>query len=241
MILYIDCSAGASGDMLLAALVDLGFPRVRLRKVFRQLGFRRSFCRAQQVWRGGERALRLSFSADPRIRFQTPREMRVCLEHSRLPGSIRVETVRLINRLARAESRIHRMPVGRVHFHQLAGADTLAALVGCAAALKELQVKGVFLSPVPIGRWHRGHDGRWRRGEGPVARRLLRGVRVIQRLHRFEWTTPTAALLLSHFRTAGPIPPLRVIRIGRAVGRAVVPQGSGLLRLLLARPLKDNA
>lgn len=227
--------------MLLAALVDLGFPLNRLRGILCQLGLRGFGLDTQRVWRTEEQATRLILSIGRRVRFQTPREMQTCLKRSKLPGSIQVQAARMIDRLARVESQIHRVLMSGVHFHQLAGADTLAALAGFCAALKELKVKEIFLSPVPIGAWHRGHDGRWRRAEGPVVQRLLRGLCVVRRLHRFEWTTPTAALLLSHFGSARAVPPMRVMRIGRAVGRAAVPEGSGLLRLLLGVPMQMRA
>lgn len=220
--------------MLLAALVDLGFPLDRLRRVVRQLGFRGVRFKVQRIRRAGERVVRLSFSADRRIRFRTPREMRRWLTGSKLPSSIQRAVTRLIDRLVQAESEIHRVPKSQVHFHQLGRVDALAALTGFCAALEHLKIKAVYLSLVPVGGWYRGHNGRWRRGEGPVVGRLLRGVPVIQRPHRFEWTTPTAALLLTYGRPAGVVPPLRIRSMGRAVGHSSVPEGAGILRLLLA-------
>lgn len=234
-VLYVDCSSGASGDMLLAACLDLGWPLWKLRRLLGRLGLKGLCVRTERVHRGGESAARLKVFSGSR-RFETPIEMLRPVERLSVSTGVRTESARWIRRLASAEQVIHRRSWHRVRFHQLAGADTLAAICGFLTALRDLGVGRVYASPIPLGAWHRGHAGRWRPSSGPVVRRLLRGCRVVPRPHRFEWTTPTAALLLTGRRPTGAVPPMRVIRIGRAVGRAAVPQGSGVLRLLLGEP-----
>ena len=212
VILYVEASAGVSGDMLLQAFLNLGLPLSEVRNNLRRLG-------------------KISFSSSPidwigRVR------------SSALNPGLKSRLIRVITLLAQAEGAAHRRPWKEVIFHQLGRPDTLAALTGFCQGLAHFRIQSVYTSPVPLGRRHQDPQGAWKPVPGPATRWLLRRLPVDPRPDRFEWTTPTGAALLAAFASPRPAPPFELVRIGRGVGRNRSPQGKRALRLLLGWPLE---
>ncbi len=237
MILLIDCSAGASGDMLLAGMLDLGLPPEEVRRWLRWLGLKAQL-RVERVRIDGVRACRVRVRAAagailPRGAGELIRRIR----RSALPAAQRERVARVFSRLAAAEGAAHSVPPARVRLHQLAGADTLAAAAGFCAGLRHFGVRATHVTPIPVGARHLGHRGRWIDRPGPATLRLLRNFQVRRAEGRFEWTTPTGAGILASFASTAAAPPLRVERIGRASGHGRAPGGPGFMTLLLGYPL----
>ena len=238
MILLVDCPAGASGDMLLAGMLDLGLPAAEVRHSLRALGLGGAELRAERVRVGGVRARRAKVRC--RGRAGLPREAGELIRRIResaLAPALRARVTRVFSRLASAEAAAHRVPAARVRFHQLAGADTLAAVAGFCAGLERFKVRAVHVGPVPVGAWHLGHQGKGIPRPGPATLHLLKGFPLRRREGRFEWTTPTAAALLASFGSPAPPPLFRVERIGHAAGHRAAPGGPLPLTLLLGYPL----
>lgn len=224
--------------MLLAGLVDLGLPlsavwgalqRLGLPK--RALAFRRirfNGIRAGQVW------------VDPKVvQPMLPREGGQILdwiEHSRLLPIPKAKLSRVMRTLACAEGRVHGLPWRKIRFHQVGGLDTWVNFLGLIQGLVHFRIAKLFVSVIPIGAYHEGHDGRRRLSPGPATLHLLAPFQTILHPEPFEWTTPTAAALLSTCASSKPAPPFWVERVGHGAGHRVAPSGQGLLRLLLGIP-----
>ena len=238
MILLIDCSSGASGDMLLAGMLDLGLPVGEVRRCLKRLGLGGVELRVERVRIGEIWARRVRV----RCRRGTPLPCAAGGLIRRIRGSVlapvlREKVARLFSRLATTEAAAHSVPAARVRFHQLAEPDALAAVAGFCAGLERFKVRAVHATPVPVGAWHLGHRGKWIHRPGPATLRLLKGFPLRRAEGRFEWTTPTAAALLAQYASPAPPPPVRVERIGHAVGHKVAPAGPAPLTLLLGYPL----
>lgn len=237
MILFVEAGAGVSGDMLLAAFLDMGLPMERLRQVLEPLGLGRVRIQRERLSREGVAASRISIRGDLKPIPRRAGDWIRLLENSVLEESLKRPLTRAFVALGRAEGAAHGRPWRKAHFHQLRRVDTWVDLAGLCVGLSHFGIREVYTSPVPIGSRHQDSRGRWQARSGPATERLLRRFPTVRREELFEWTTPTGAVFLSAFATAGPAPPFEVLKIGHGVGHGRPPHGPTVLRLLLGRPI----
>lgn len=238
MLLYIDCAAGLSGDMLLAAWLDMGLPLGKLQRVLRQLGLLRISVEVRRIQRAGVSATRLQVQSENKNLFfpRQAEELLQWINRSRLDPPLKQKLLRTVTLLAQAEGKVHGVPWRRVAFHQLAEVDTLVSLVGFSVGLAHFHVGTVYSSAIPIGSVYQDPHGRWRPHPGPAVQLLLRRFPTYTREERFEWSTPTGAILLESFGSSKRPPPFRVERIGYGAGNGKAPGSVGALRMLLGAP-----
>ncbi len=237
MILFLDCAAGLSGDMLLAGFLDMGLPLGRLRQVLDQLGLGKIRIRVERVRRDGVKAVRISVSGGSRYSPQPAQRLIRFVKESRLDSSMKRSIGQVLEALARAEGAAHGLPWRNAIFHQLARPDTLVDLAGFCAGLRHFRIDAVHTSAVPIGCCYQDPHGVWRRRPGPAVQRLLSRFPMVRLDEPFEWATPTGAALLASFASAAPSPPFQIFRIGHGIGHRSSAQGPATLRLLLGRPI----
>ncbi|MBI1894355.1 MAG: DUF111 family protein, partial [Candidatus Rokubacteria bacterium] len=110
-IAYFDCPAGASGDMILGALVDAGLPLATLESALAGLGVAGWRLGARVVEKGGLRGMKVEVESDPSVRFDRLDEMLAQLDKGWLAPAVRERVEAILRRLAEAEARVHRVPV----------------------------------------------------------------------------------------------------------------------------------
>ena len=220
--------------MLLAALLDLGDARGTVRALTRAL---RLPSRTMQLRRVAVQSLG---GLQCRVATTARREHTLLpfiarVQRSRLPLAARRNATRMLQRLARAERRVHRATVHAHRVHELGRVDTLIAIAGCAFALDRLGVSRVLVGPLPLGcGWTRSEEGLLP-NPGPAVLELLRGFPVTMTRLPHELVTPTAAAILSVL--AQPVPSDRAIaisRIGYGVGTRRIAGTPGVVRACLA-------
>jgi len=149
---YCDCFSGASGDMLLGALLDSGFELTILQTGLAALGIDPTMISASKYMQHGISGTRLVVH-DP-VDSQPARTLpaiRELLLASGLPQEISESSLRIFTRIAEVEGRIHGLPPDEVHFHELSALDSLVDIVGFNLALRELGIEAIFSSPLPLG------------------------------------------------------------------------------------------
>ena len=216
MILSIDGSAGVSGDRLLAAFVDAGWPVSRLRGVLAQLPVPPSVVRLHRRREGTAVEFRWPGRGrrPPRPAHEIVRALRRCA----VPAGLRRPAVTILRRLIQAEAAVHHCPPGRVLLYQLSEPDTLADLLGFSAGLAFFRIRRVVASPLLVGARHRDHDGRWQSAPGPAVCRLTVGWPVWWSRQAVEYTTPTgAAIVTALARPAAEVAAGRVMAVGRGM------------------------
>jgi pyridinium-3,5-bisthiocarboxylic acid mononucleotide nickel chelatase len=230
---YFDLISGASGDMILGALVDAGLPFAELRDALNLLGLPEFELTAERVMRGAFAATKIDVNTADTVHARGLAEIEQIISASRLPAHIQERTLRVFQRMAEAEAGIHGVPVETIHFHELGAVDTIVDVTGALLALEGLGVGRVVSSPVPLGR------GMARSAHGamplpsPATVALLRGAKIVGVDHALETVTPTAAALLAELAEGfGPIPSMRLTVVGYGAGTRLTPEPN-VLRVLL--------
>ncbi|HEY8490754.1 MAG TPA: nickel pincer cofactor biosynthesis protein LarC [Dehalococcoidia bacterium] len=236
---YFDCFSGASGDMILGALVDAGLPLADLEADLRRLplaGYRLSFSR---VRRAGIAAGRLAVEVDAEAPHPARglAEVRRIIQAADLPPEDRERGEAVFARLAEAEARVHGTTPEAVRFHDVGAVDALVDVMGAVIGLRRLGVVEVYASPLPAG----GGVARGPHGELPVpAPATLELLRLAGAPLRpdggeaFELLTPTGAAILTTLARFGR-PALRLEAVGYGAGGRDLPDRPNVLRLWLGR------
>src|SRR5215510_6887693 len=150
--LYLDCFSGAAGNMLLGALLELGAPARAVRAALDGLGVGPIRMKTARVWRGALDARHVAFSGRSRgAKERTWKSVRALLGRARLAKPVRERSLETFERIARAEARIHGVPLERIHFHEIGAVDALGDVVGVCAAVDALGVGAIRCSPLPLG------------------------------------------------------------------------------------------
>ena len=252
MILYLDCSSGASGDMLVGALLSLAGAREAdpgplddvLRPALAAAGIDPRLVQIEDVRRGGVAALAFKVADQPG--FATFDELIMSLYASDLEQPVADTVASIAERMAAAEAEVH----GRDedHLHELSDVDTAIDLICAATLLDKLAPEQVVASPPALG------DGEIETAHGrlsvpaPAVLSLVAGLPTAAGAPAVpagetpaaplgELTTPTGAALLAHFAAAfGGLPPGRIERVGYGAGRREVPGRPNVLRAVLVDP-----
>jgi hypothetical protein len=237
---WLDLSAGASGDMLLGALVDAGVPLAVPAAAVAALPVEPIRLVPEPVTRHGLGATRVHVQAPETAEHRTWADVRTLLLDADLPTAVREGALAVFERLAVAEGRVHRVEPEGVHFHEVGALDALADVVGVVAGFEHLGLERLSASPVTLGSGsaHGAH------GvvpiPGPAVLELLRGVPVTAGPVTLEMCTPTgAALLAARVEGWGPLPPMRVERTGTGAGGRDPAELPNVVRLVLGEPADE--
>ncbi len=235
-LLYIDAFSGASGDMILGALLDLGVPLAELEAELRKLGLAGWTLQVTRQARHGIHGTRVVVNPgyDHGHGHRTMADIGKLLQDAPLRPPVRALSLRIFQRLAEAEGRIHGAPPQSVTFHEVGAVDSIVDIVGAAAGLHLLAPGRIVCSHLPLGRgFVEGHHGVLP-VPAPATLEILRGVPVSEGGADGELVTPTGAAILREVVDAfGPLPAMRVERIGYGAGHRDPAHRPNLLRLLL--------
>jgi pyridinium-3,5-bisthiocarboxylic acid mononucleotide nickel chelatase len=250
MTIWIDASSGASGDMLLGALLGAGVPVEVLQGAVDAIAPEPVSLRVERVSRNGFAATRCHVEIADSVQHRTWRGIRDLLAAADLEDEVRRLATRTFERLAQAEAEVHGSDPLDVHFHEVGALDAIADVVGVCAGFVHLwsrqarptggaarPTNDVVVSPVAVG------SGTVRGAHGtlpvppPAVAELLRGVPSYAGppgAPAMELCTPTGAALLVTLATAwGPQPPLVTAAIGVGAGGRDPEGHANVLRLLV--------
>ncbi len=237
MIGWVDASAGASGDMLLGALVGAGVPLDVLADAVAAVAPEHVALTPETVSRNGFAATRVHVEVADSSTHRSWRDVEALLASSGLPDAVHERARGAFERLAVAEAAVHGTSPADVHFHEVGALDAIADVVGVCAGLVHLGLEELVVSAVAVG------SGRVRGAHGempvppPAVAELLRGVPSYAGPGERELCTPTgAALLTSHATSYGAQPAMTVRSIGVGAGGRDPSTHANVLRLLVGEP-----
>jgi uncharacterized protein (TIGR00299 family) protein len=241
-VLYIDCFSGVAGDMLLGALIDAGVPLAEVRDALGSLAIDAETVWTERVTRAGLAATKFCVRGEDARRapdapphehghgdphghahnhapHRTMPEIAALIEGSALSRTGKDRALGLFHRLAEAEAAVHDTTIDQVHLHEVGALDSIIDIVGTVRALEHLGVDRIEASPLNVG------GGTVRSAHGvfpvpaPATLRLLRDAPIYAGAQQVELVTPTGALLVTGYAAAfGPLPAMRVDRIGYGAG-----------------------
>lgn len=224
-LLYVDVIGGAAGDMLLAALLDVGADREAVRSSVNAVLPGRFEFDTELVRRAGLRArlLRIGPGPAPGTRSDLHprpfRELVESLDAAALPERVASRARRVLDVLGAAEARVHGIDQAGLLVHELGDDDTLLDVVGVAAALESLDVHRVLVSPLPLGIGATaGHGPHGVPLPATVTLELLKGF-TVGGAGTGETVTPTGAAILAALGTpSDAFPEMRIEGIGYGAG-----------------------
>jgi len=219
---YFDCFSGASGDMILGALLDAGLPFDALRTEVEKLALPPAAfeIRAERVQRAGFAATKLDVIVKEPPRHRSLAEVLEVVRRSKLPEKDRGRIEAVFRALGEVEARVHGSSVEEVELHEVGAVDALVDVTGAVAGLRLLDVQDVYVSPLPLGRG----EGKGSHGvlplPAPATLELVAraGAPIVEgEGPRGELVTPTGAALLT---TLGRFqrPAMRIDKVGYGAG-----------------------
>jgi hypothetical protein len=243
-LLYFDCASGASGDMLLGALLDLGLPLDALEAALRGLPLDGYRLEARREKRGGISATKLDVvveSPPGGHSHRGLREIREILEAGGLEPAVRDRALGLFERLAGVEAEVHGTSAEQVHFHEVGAVDSIVDVVGSVWGLARLGVTRFAASPLNLG------TGSVRMSHGtvgvppPATARLVEGVPVYGDGDG-ELLTPTGALVVTAYAERyGGLPEMRIEKTGYGAGARDPRARPNVLRLIVGDAEGESA
>jgi uncharacterized protein (TIGR00299 family) protein len=239
--LWIDASSGASGDMLLGALVGAGVPVSVLQDAVDAVTPEPAALRMEAVTRNGFAATRVHVEVADSEQHRSWRDIRTLLLQSPLADDVRDLALRVFERLAVAEGAVHGRDPLEVEFHEVGALDAIADVVGVCAGFVHLAAGEVVVTPVAVG------SGTIRGAHGtlpvppPAVAALLTGVPSYAGppgAPATELCTPTGAALLTTLATSyGPQPAMTTTSLGVGAGGRDPEGHANVIRLLVGEPV----
>ncbi len=244
--LFLDCFSGISGDMSVAALLDLGLDpaaleaelaklgltseyRLRIHKSARQNIAGTKFDVLQQLHRS------LLTTHHPHAHGRNHAQIKTLLAAADLAPAAKERALATFQRVAVAEGKIHGMPPDDVHFHEVGAIDSIIDIVAFCFGVHLLGIERVLVSNLFEGTgFITCAHGRFPL-PAPATLEILAGIPLAQIDEPLEFITPTGAAIVAEFgESFGPMPVLRVDRIGYGLGTRDTSPRPNVLRAILA-------
>jgi uncharacterized protein (TIGR00299 family) protein len=236
-VLLFDPCAGASGDMIMASLLDLGADLDTVREAVESVGCQLEVSREEKSHIMACRARVISDR-----RFHSLSDALAILRNSSLQGKARDDALCALNILAEAESRVHGVAAEQVHFHEIGALDALADIAGSCAARHCLFADRVLSRPVSVGGGYVSSAHGLLAVPGPAALEILRSREIPWKGGPVdeEMLTPTGAALLATLvdEFVPDFPLIRAKRAGYGAGKKelILPN---VLRSMIGETLSD--
>jgi uncharacterized protein (TIGR00299 family) protein len=232
-VLHFDCFSGASGDMILGALIDAGVDADAIRAALDSLGLPIALT-VERVKRCGIAAIYVKIETPHEIVHRHLHHVEAIIDKGRLSDRQKGLAKSFFRRLADAEAEVHGVPVEKVHFHEVGALDSIADFVGAAVGLDLLGAERFTSRSVPPGSGTVKCEHGLMPVPAPATALLLRGVPLASSTIETELTTPTgAAILTSVVNEWIDSPTMTVEKIGHGAGTKDFPGQPNVLRLLV--------
>ena len=217
--LYFDCFAGASGDMILGALVSAGVEPRTLIEQLELLGVGGWQVDFEKVDRSGISATYARVQTAHEHTHRHLNEILKIIYDSHLGQSVKDRAARIFSLLAEVEARVHDQPIEKIHFHEVGALDAIIDVCGAAIGFELLGIEQFLSSPLRVG------TGMTEMAHGrfpippPAVAELLKGKPIYAGDLEGEFVTPTgAAIITAVCEQFGPVPPMRIETTGYGAG-----------------------
>jgi uncharacterized protein (TIGR00299 family) protein len=241
--IYLECSMGAAGDMITAALFELIDDKENFLKQMNSIGFHDIKVNADLIVKCGIVGTHIrvvihgieEISEDATIENLFNKHTPCSHQHDNnltsldtvetiitklnIPQKIKNNATSIYHLLAEAEAYVHGKPVDQIHFHEVGGLDAIVDIVGVCILMETLDPKNIIVSPINVG----GGFVHCAHGivpvPSPATTFMLKNIPVYSNNVRSELCTPTGAAILKHFATRfETMPVMNIQKIGYGMG-----------------------
>ncbi|MDO5120684.1 MAG: nickel pincer cofactor biosynthesis protein LarC [Erysipelotrichaceae bacterium] len=260
--LYLDCSMGAAGDMLTAALLELLDDRDAFVRELNEIGIPDVEFTAEPAEKCGITGTHMSVKVhgveedehlhDHEHHHDHDHEHEhshghghhhshnsmhgiehIVNDHMFLSERVREDVLSVYKLIAEAESQVHGMPVDEIHFHEVGTMDAVADVTAVCMLIEKLAPDQIIASPVHVG------AGTVKCAHGilpvpaPATALILRNVPIYGGAIQSELCTPTGAALLKHFvQKYESMPVMKIKKVGYGMGKKDFPQANCVRAIL---------
>lgn len=240
--LYFDCFAGASGDMILGAMVAAGVDPNALNEQLSLLGVQRYAIDFQTVDRCGISATYAHVQTAPEHAHRHLSDILEIIHNARLTDGVKDRAAKIFARLAAAEAYVHNEPIADVHFHEVGALDAIVDVVGAAICFELLGIEHFICSPLHLGSGTVEMDHGRFPVPPPAVVEMLKGAPVYSTDIKGELVTPTgAAIITTVCAEYGVIPKMKLEHTGYGAGTRQYAKFPNVLRVLIGEQQTDKA
>lgn len=236
--LYFDCFSGASGNMILGALLELGVDAGALRSELAKLKLSGIELVVEKVDRSGISSTHVEVKYPHEHVHRHLKDIVKIISESSLNDTIKERAVAIFTRLAEAEAKVHGISVERVHFHEVGALDAIVDIVGACIGFEMLGIENFVASSLNLG------SGTIEIAHGkfpvppPAVAELVRGIPVHSSEDTGELVTPTGAAIISTLcESYGTIPEIKIEQIGYGAGTRDRKGSPNVIRLILGETI----
>lgn len=229
-ILYFDPIGGASGDMILGALLSIGLDLEEVQKALESLPLNHWSITPKTVQRGCFSALHAHVQSDDQA--ATPpahgsrklTDIKTIIDQSSLPDAVKARAKSVFLKLAESEAAVHGLDIDTIHFHEVGATDSIIDIVAVTLGLHLLKIDRIHCAPLVLsqGMAHSAH--------GPMPLPAPAVLEILSRINAPiagaipgpERITPTAAALFAEFVDQfSELPPMNLLKVGVSAGTRV--------------------
>ena len=239
--LYIDCSMGAAGDMLTAALAEVTGDIKKAENDLNSLGIPGVEYIIEKTEKMGVTGISVRVMVNGAEEVTEDMHEGHHHEHSHHHSSmsdiedmingtaasdkVKKDAINVYKLIAEAESKVHGEPVSEIHFHEVGAMDAVADVTACCYLMDAIGADRIIASPVRTGRGHVHCAHGILPVPAPATANILVGVPNYQGDIDGEMCTPTGAALLKYFADDfGDQPVMKTTSIGYGMGKKDFPQ-----------------
>jgi uncharacterized protein (TIGR00299 family) protein len=195
--LYFDCFAGASGNMILGALIAAGVDSKQLKAELGRLAVPEFEINVARVDRSGISSTHVEIKIPDESKHRHLDQIERIINESTLSEGVKARATAIFRRLAEAEAKVHGIHFEKVHFHEVGALDAVIDIVGSCIGFEMLGIEHFVCSKIHVG------SGFVNMAHGkfpvppPAVTELLMGIPVYSTEIDGELITPTGAAIIS--------------------------------------------
>jgi pyridinium-3,5-bisthiocarboxylic acid mononucleotide nickel chelatase len=234
MLAYFDCFSGISGDMTVAALIDLGLDPTYLENQLSLLEIPGCALVVRRSSRHGLAGVRFEVRVSSDQPHRSYRDIRTLIEGSAIDDAPKFRALEVFEIIATAEARVHGVDKDAVHFHEVGAVDSIVDVVAVAVGVHALGLERIVCSPLPMSRGFVSTAHGTIPTPAPATMEILRGVPVLGVECPIELVTPTGAAIVRALASDfGPYPSFVPMKTGYGLGKSDPKEFPNALRIVV--------
>ena len=235
---YFDCYSGISGDMILGALIDLGVLEKNISKALKNIDLKGYKLQTKNVQRNGIVGTQIKVVDNLKHKHSHPHrsfsDIKKLIEQSNLSSTVKINSIKIFEKIAKIEARIHKTTIGKVHFHEIGAVDSIVDIVGSVWAIESLELDKIYSSALNVGEGFVDCSHGRLPVPAPATLKLLKGIPAYSNGVKKELTTPTGAAIISFYAEKfQSLPKMTILKDGYGAGDRIASSIPNFLRVIL--------